>query len=88
MNGITFIENFISNPVELFDSLKTMVVWDERMSARKTASFGKAYNYSQISYPYQEFTTELKSIIDSINMALNFEPNQQLIFLGIQEYRK
>jgi hypothetical protein len=25
MNGVTFIENFIDNPTELFDSLKTML---------------------------------------------------------------
>lgn len=79
MKGITFVENFISNPLELFDSLKTKVEWDERMSVRKTASFGKAYNYSQISYPYQEFTLELKSIIDAINKSLNFEPNNCLV---------
>lgn len=79
MNGITFIENFIENPSELFDSLRVNIEWDERMSARKTASFGKAYNYSQISYPYQEFTTDLKVIVDSISRALNFEPNNCLI---------
>lgn len=79
MKGITFIENFISNPQELFDSLKANVTWDERMHARKTASFGKAYNYSQISYPYQEFTSELKSIVDAIHNTLNFAPNNCLI---------
>jgi len=79
MNGITFIENFISNPFGLFDSLQKTVEWDERMSARKTASFGKAYNYSQISYPFQEFTDELKSIIVAIDKTLNFEPNNCLI---------
>lgn len=79
MNGITFIENFVSKPLELFETLKAKVEWDERMSARKTASFGKAYNYSQISYPFQEFTSELKSIIGSIDKTLKFEPNNCLI---------
>ncbi len=79
MNGITFIENFIDNPTELFDKLKNNVKWDERMSARKTASYGKAYNYSQISYPFQEFTPELNEIIESISNMLNFKPNNCLI---------
>lgn len=79
MNGITFIHNFITNPEKLFDSLKWNVPWDERMSARKTAGFGKAYNYSQMSYPFQEFTPELKLIIESINSTLHFEPNNCLI---------
>ncbi len=79
MNGITYIENFIDAPKELFDLLKSNVNWDERMSARKTASYGKAYNYSQISYPYQEFSEELKSIVEAIDNTLGFEPNNCLI---------
>ncbi|WP_299611373.1 alpha-ketoglutarate-dependent dioxygenase AlkB [uncultured Aquimarina sp.] len=79
MNGITFIENFIESPAELFDRLKNDVEWDERMSARKTASFGKAYNYSQISYPFKEFTSELNKIIDLIDQTLDFKPNNCLI---------
>ena len=67
MNGITFIENFIDYPNQLFNTLKNDVEWDERMPARKTASYGKSYNYSQMSYPFQEFTDELKKIITSIN---------------------
>lgn len=79
MEGITYIENFIDNPSILFEILKADVDWDERMKTRKTASFGKAYNYSQISYPFQEFPDELVSIIDSIENTLNFEPNNCLI---------
>lgn len=55
MEGITYIENFIDKPQELFNYLSENVNWDERMSARKTASYGKAYNYSQMAYPYRDF---------------------------------
>lgn len=79
MEGITFIENFIDNPNELFENLKINVKWDERMTARKTASFGKAYNYSQIEYPFQEFLTELKEINKKVSKIINFEPNNCLI---------
>ncbi len=79
MEGITFIKNFIKNPNKLFDLLHTGVSWDERMATRKTASFGKAYNYSQINYPYQEFTPELTLIVNAIAKELNFEPNNCLI---------
>jgi len=79
MEGITYIENFIDKPSILFEKLKSAVDWDERMNARKTASFGKAYNYSQMSYPFQEFPDDLVSIIDSIKRTLNFEPNNCLI---------
>jgi len=79
MNGINFIQNFINDPQELFNTLASTVEWDERMSARKTASFGKAYNYSQMSYPYQEFLPELKTINLLIGETLGFEPNNCLI---------
>ena len=79
MHGITYTERFIHNSLGLFDSLKTGIEWDESMSARKTASFGKAYNYSQMCYPYKDFPAELNSIIDLITEALNFEPNNCLI---------
>lgn len=79
MDGITHIENFIDNPAGLFDLLATTVKWDERMVARKTASFGNAYNYSQISYPYQEFLPELKDINKKLRAVIGFEPNNCLI---------
>lgn len=79
MNGITFLENFIEKPTEFFEHLRTNVKWDERMSARKTASYGMAYNYSQISYPFQEFTPQLNEIIELIDKALGFKPNNCLI---------
>lgn len=79
MKGITFIKHFIDNPSELYQDLKNKVEWDERMFARKTASFGKAYNYSQINYPFQEFIPELNVIIEAIGNTLNFKPNNCLI---------
>lgn len=79
MKGITYIEDFLPNPADLFETLRTEVAWDERMKARKTASYGKAYNYSQISYPFQEFLPELAEINQLILKALDFEPNNCLI---------
>ncbi len=79
IEGITYIENFISNSNQLFDYLSTNVDWDERMTARKTASFGVAYNYSQISYPDQEFIPELKTMIKNIEEKLGFTPNNCLL---------
>lgn len=79
MNGITYIEHFIENPTELYDLLTMNVKWDERMTARKTASFGKAYNYSQIDYPYQEFPPELETIIRLLKPVIGFEANNCLI---------
>lgn len=79
MGGITYIENFIDKPQELFDYLSETVNWDERMSARKTASYGKAYNYSQMAYPYRDFLPGLQTTIDHLKPLIGFEANNCLI---------
>ena len=77
--GITYIEDFVSDPQGLFDFLTHAVNWDERMTARKTASYGKAYNYSQMSYPFQEFLPEIAAINRQLQPVIGFEPNNCLI---------
>lgn len=79
MHGIKYIGRFINSPEELFRLLKEKVEWDNRMTSRKTASFGVAYNYSQISYPQTAFIPELINIINRIDEELDFEPNNCLI---------
>lgn len=77
--GIIYIQSFISSPAQLYELLIASVKWDERMTARKTASFGKAYNYSQMDYPFQAFLPELEEIIDKLNVIIRFKPNNCLI---------
>ncbi|HYG51501.1 MAG TPA: alpha-ketoglutarate-dependent dioxygenase AlkB [Flavobacteriales bacterium] len=79
MTGITYIENFIENPDELYAHLVMVVSWDERMAARKTASYGKAYNYSQIQYPYRDFFPALSAIIEKLSPVIGFKVNNCLI---------
>ncbi|PWV56777.1 hypothetical protein [Chitinophaga sp. S165] len=40
MNGVNFLLAFIPDPEGLFSTLRNNVLWDERIHARKTASFG------------------------------------------------
>ncbi|WPU99733.1 alpha-ketoglutarate-dependent dioxygenase AlkB [Mucilaginibacter sp. cycad4] len=79
MNGILYVENFIKEPIELFDFLTVNTYWDERMAARKTASYGEAYNYSQISYPYKPLLPQLEVIISKLAPIINFTANNCLI---------
>lgn len=79
MNGITFIPGFISATGSLFQYLEDYADWDESMAARKTASYGKAYNYSQMSYPYRPFLEGLVPLVEGITQALGFTPNNCLI---------
>ena len=61
IQGITFIDKFVPAPQALFAHLQHTVQWDERMIARKTASYGKAYNYSQMEYPFQNIADPEKT---------------------------
>ncbi len=79
MKGILYIENFIHQPDQLFHFLVSQVEWDGRMAARKTASFGEAYNYSQMEYPFQEFLPELEAINLQLVSTIGFKPNNCLI---------
>lgn len=79
MKDILLKPNFIQNSKTLFELIDTSIIWDNRMKARKTASFGQAYNYSQMSYPFQDFPSFLEEIRQNIQTELNFEPNNCLI---------
>lgn len=79
MSDILYISGFIADPASLFDFLVANVSWDESMAARKTASFGKAYNYSQMHYPFQEFPPEIAAIIPKLEPIIGFEANNCLI---------
>jgi len=81
LQGAQYFPSFVASPDLLFDSLSNDITWDERMVARKTASFGKAYNYSQIEYPYQPFLPTLEVLSQKIFGTLGFTPNNCLINL-------
>ena len=76
---IRIIEDFIVAPNQLFDELIETVVWDERMKARKTASFGVSYDYSGIDYPQVEMPKQLSSLCEGIDLILGFKPNNCLL---------
>lgn len=72
-------EGYVADPRQLFEHLMASVRWDERMRARKTASFGVPYNYSQMSYPAAEMPDELEALCQSLNATLGFRPNNCLL---------
>jgi alkylated DNA repair dioxygenase AlkB len=71
--------DFVAAPQALYDHLLGSVVWDERMRARKTASFGVAYNYSQMAYPKTAMPQELAKVGEAIGLRLGFAPNNCLL---------
>lgn len=77
--NIELFTDFIPDPQALFEGLQQSVQWDERMRARKTASFGAPYDYSQITYPAQPMPEELERLCSLIEQQLGFRPNNCLI---------
>jgi alkylated DNA repair dioxygenase AlkB len=76
---LTIDNNFVSDAQTLFDRLLTETDWDERMRARKTASFGEPYNYSGISYPFQPMPKILLPLVADIEARFGYRPNNCLI---------
>jgi len=79
MNPFLYIPNFIGNYDVLFRQLRDEVDWDNRMKSRKTASFGVPYDYSQITYPFQEFPKKLAGLMKPVSNAVGFQPNNCLL---------
>ncbi|MBK8455386.1 MAG: alpha-ketoglutarate-dependent dioxygenase AlkB [Thiofilum sp.] len=77
--NVHFNPNFITQSLALFEFIKTNIQWDERMRARKTASFGVPYNYSQIDYPIEPMPDYLNLIAQKIESELGFLPNNCLL---------
>ena len=76
---IRLISAVVADHAALFEQLRTTVEWDDRMAARRTASFGKPYNYSQIDYPEKAFPDSLLSLLELLDAILNIRFNNCLL---------
>ena len=63
---VYFDPDFLSSHRELLAQLLSSVKWDERMKARKTASIGVSYDYSQMSYDPAPMPVELYAVANRI----------------------
>jgi alkylated DNA repair dioxygenase AlkB len=82
--GVLYFEGFLRDQRAVFDWAVANVPWDERIKARKTASYGLPYNYKGLDYAYQPFPPELERVrvlagpkigIDANNCLLNYYPD-------------
>ncbi len=81
INGLIHQVCFYQEADSLFERLLNSEAWDERMKSRKTMSYGRAYNYSQIVYPDQKMPPYLEDICEGIKTLLGYKPNNCLINL-------
>jgi len=70
---------FFPGHVKLFTVLASTVPWDDRMAARRTASFGRPYNYSQLQYPETPIPSTLSSVVELLEARLQIRFNNCLL---------
>ncbi len=72
--------NFVNDTTSLLNNLLSLD-YDKSMTARWTASFGKSYDYSGMTYPYVAMPDFLDALIPDIASLIGFTPNNCLINL-------
>lgn len=68
--AVEVIDGFWPEHGALFDASLEQLAWDDRMRARKTASCGVAYNYSQMTYPDAPVPALLAPVIASVEAVV------------------
>ena len=77
--ALLFVPDFLPDPAPLFAHLRLETAWDGAMAARKTASFGAPYNYSQMSYPACPLPDQLAALLPLLDARLGWTPNNCLV---------
>lgn len=70
-------EDFVPDSLALFAQLES-IPWDERIRARRSASFGRPYNYSGIVWPDAPFPDLLVPLLDRLAARLGYRSNNCL----------
>jgi alkylated DNA repair dioxygenase AlkB len=76
---ILYEERFALGADALFPRLVAETKWDHRMRARMTASFGRPYNYSGITYSETPMPPDLQRVCEAICDRVGFLPNNCLV---------
>ena len=79
MQGVAFFSpGFLAGSDGLFARLAAEVKWDDRIRARRVASFGVPYNYSGTVWPEAPMPELLVPIVAAVAKAVGYEPNNCL----------
>lgn len=76
--SIWLVDGLIGEPDTLFAALANSIAWDERIRARKAASFGLPYNYSGIEWPEVPFPDLIVPVLERVTGELGYRPNNCL----------
>jgi alkylated DNA repair dioxygenase AlkB len=76
---VLIIPDFVSDHEALYRHLMEVVRWDEGMSARKTACFGRPYQYSQMRYEEAPMSHALEAMARALRARLGVGFNSCLL---------
>jgi alkylated DNA repair dioxygenase AlkB len=76
--AIRIAEGFLPDADALYSHMAAAVAWDDRMRARKAASFGVPYNYSGIEWPAAPFPDYLLPVLERLTAHLGYRCNNCL----------
>lgn len=77
--GVRYDPSFLPDPGPVFEWAVHAVQWDDRIRARKTASFGVPYNYAGLTYAELAFPPVLDRVRASVSARLGFDYNNCLL---------
>ena len=77
-DSIRLRADFLPESRALYEHLAATVLWDTRIRARKSASFGLPYNYSGIEWPENPFPDTVARLLAGVAAEVRFEPNNCL----------
>ena len=78
-NHIIYRKKFYSNHQNLYEELIANIDWNEKMKSRKTACFGKPYDYSEQFYDFKPMAPVMENIGLLIQKEIGFRPNNCLL---------
>jgi alkylated DNA repair dioxygenase AlkB len=73
-----FLPDFLVGGQDLFEQLASEVAWDDRIRARRVASFGAPYNYSGTVWPEVPLPDMLVPVSSGVAKAVGYQPNNCL----------
>ena len=76
---IEIVDLFYPDQASLFATLLSSVTWDDRMAARRTASYGHPYNYSQMEYVETPIPSYLHPVLDLLVSRFKIQFNNCLL---------
>jgi len=77
--GVRYVEGFLRDHAQLLAWAIAEVPWDDRIQARKTASFGVPYDYAGLTYAKVPFPAPIEALRARVEAELAFPANNSLL---------